>query len=44
MPLFFLAVGVGLLVGSAWNGRLIGPGLASVVTAIYLWPYLAPLI
>ncbi len=33
-----LAVGVGLLFASAKWGHLIGPGLGSVATAIYLWP------
>lgn len=28
---------------SYWNGRLIGPGLASAVLAVYLLPHLAPL-
>lgn len=43
MVILFLILAVVLLVASYWRGALIGPGLASVVTAIYLWPHLAPL-
>lgn len=39
-----LLAGIGLLIASAWKGNLIGPGLASVVAAIWLWPHIAPLI
>ncbi len=44
MVVVFLLISVGLLVAAYWNGRLIGPGLASAVMAVWLWPHLAPLI
>ncbi len=39
----FLLISIILLGASYWNGRLIGPGLASVVVAVYLLPHLAQL-
>lgn len=44
MVILFLLLAVILLVASYWRGSLIGPGLACVVLAVYLWPHLAPLI
>lgn len=41
VKILFLLIGVALLIASYWRGGLIGPGLASVVLGLYLWPQLA---
>ena len=40
LPIFLFARAVVLLGASYWRGALIGPGLAAVVVAAYLLPYL----
>lgn len=42
MTIIFLLIACGLLTACYWNGRLIGPGLACTVWAVWLWPHLAP--
>jgi sugar phosphate permease len=40
LVVIFLIISVALLIASYWRGALIGPGLASVVVAVYLLSHL----